>query len=148
MNYEVVQLNEMKLVGIHLKTSNEDPQMPHKIHALWENFYTNGIYTSIKNKRNSHTIGLYYDYTNEGYTVIVGCEVLANENKDLVSKNIPKGTYAKFTLEGALDTVVTKAWQEIWKMDLNRSFTGDFEEYVDVDNPKHAKINIYIALQI
>jgi predicted transcriptional regulator YdeE len=39
-----------------------------------------------------------------------------------------------------------KAWGEIWKMDLDRSFTGDFEEYLtgDVEN---CDIDIYIALK-
>lgn len=37
------------------------------------------------------------------------------------------------------------AWDEIWKMNLNRSFTGDFEEYLNNDF-ENANIDIYIAL--
>ena len=45
-----------------------------------------------------------------------------------------------------MERAVAEAWGEIWKMDLNRSFTGDFEEYLnsDFDN---ADIDIYIALK-
>ena len=45
-----------------------------------------------------------------------------------------------------MEKEVAEAWNEIWKMDLNRSFTGDFEEYLnnDFDN---SDINIYIALK-
>jgi len=35
---------------------------------------------------------------------------------------------------------------EIWKMDLKRSFTGDFEEYLNCDW-ENADIEIYIALK-
>ena len=40
---------------------------------------------------------------------------------------------------------VSKAWNEIWQIDLDRSYKADFEEYLnsDFDN---AKINIYISL--
>ncbi len=41
---------------------------------------------------------------------------------------------------------VAEAWQTIWGMDLDRSFTGDFEEYLNSDW-ENADIDIYIALK-
>ncbi len=45
-----------------------------------------------------------------------------------------------------METAVAKAWDKIWKMDLDRSFTGDFEEYLNSDF-ENADIDIYIALK-
>lgn len=40
---------------------------------------------------------------------------------------------------------VAKCWQEIWQMDLKRSFVCDFEEYQN-DCMEDAEIHIYIGL--
>jgi len=56
------------------------------------------------------------------------------------------GINAKFSVHGHMERAVVKAWEEIWTMNLDRSFTGDFEEYLncDLDN---ADIDIYVALR-
>lgn len=84
-------------------------------------------------------------YTNDQYCVTVGNEVSKAENDELTVKIIPAGKYARFSLHGHMVKVVAEAWNEIWKMDLNRSFTGDFEEYLN-NNCDNSDINIYIAL--
>ena len=43
-------------------------------------------------------------------------------------------------------TAVLDAWQQICQMDLDRSFTGDFEEYKNAD-VENAEIDIYVALK-
>lgn len=43
-------------------------------------------------------------------------------------------------------TAVAQFWQELWKMDLPRSFVCDFEEYQNAD-PENAEIHIYIGLK-
>lgn len=146
MNYEIVNLEQKTVVGVSAITSNADPKMGAVIGGLWEKLYQDGISTAIKNKINEYAIGLYSDYTNDQYCVTVGNEVSKAENDELTVKNIPAGKYAKFSLHGHMVKVVAEAWEEIWKMDLNRSFTGDFEEYLnnDCDN---SNINIYIALK-
>lgn len=146
MNYEVVTLSEKIVVGLSCKTGNNDPEMSAKIGGLWQKFYGNGIFSSISNRVNENSIGLYSDYTKDGYTVTVGNEVSLNENNNLAYKVIPAGKYAKFSIKGHMVTAVQQAWSEIWKLDLNRSFIADFEEYLnaDVDN---ADIDIYISLK-
>ena len=59
---------------------------------------------------------------------------------------IPAGTYAKFCVHGNMETAVRNAWEKIWNMDLDRTFTGDFEEYLN-DDYDHADINLYIAIK-
>ena len=41
---------------------------------------------------------------------------------------------------------VAAAWQEIWKLDLPRTFQYDFEEYQN-DSMDQAEIHIYVGLK-
>lgn len=145
MNYEIVNLEQKTLVGVSAITSNNDPKMSETIGGLWEKLYQGGINEKIKNKINDYAIGLYSDYEGESYTVTAGNEVSMVGNEDLSVKSIPAGKYAKFSVHGNMEKAVSDAWVEIWKMDLKRSFTGDFEEYLNSDF-ENADINIYIAL--
>lgn len=145
MNYEIVNLKEKIVVGLSSNTSNDDPAMGEIIGTLWQDFYQS-FSMIIKNRVNEYSIGLYSDYTENGYTVTVGNEVSNCENNDLSIKRIPAGKYAKFSIEGDMQQSVAQAWSEIWQMDLDRSFTGDFEEYLNSDF-QNAKIDLYIALK-
>lgn len=146
MKYEVVNLEEKVIAGISAVTSNNSPKMTEVIGKLWAELYQGGISQSIKNKVNSYAIGLYSDYSGDNYTVTVGNEVSKAENDKLTVKVIPAGRYAKFSVHGNMVTAVAEAWGEIWKMNLDRSFTGDFEEYLNSDD-ENADIDIYIALK-
>ena len=125
MEYEIVNLKQKTLVGLSARTSNDSLDMGNVIGGLWGNFYTGGIHEQIKNRVNEFAIGLYSDYTEDkkGYCITVGNEVsnVDENNKDL-------------------------AWQQIWDMDLDRSFTGDFEEYKNSE-VENAEIDIYVALK-
>lgn len=59
---------------------------------------------------------------------------------------IPAGKCAKFVVRGNMVTAVQESWQEIWSMELERSFVCDFEEYQNAD-PEDAEIHIYIGLK-
>lgn len=145
MKYQIVNLKEKTVVGLSTKTSNNDPNMQRKIGGLWQDFYMKGVAETVKNKINKYAIGLYSDYEGDNYTVTVGNEVSAPNNPELSIKIIPAGKYAKFSVHGNMITAVSEAWEEIWRLDLDRSFTGDFEEYLNND-AENADIDIYIAL--
>lgn len=146
MNYEVVYLKEKIIVGVSAATSNSDPEMGKIIGGLWEKLYQGGVYPTIKNKVNEYAIGLYSDYTADGYCVTAGNEVSKAENLELTAKTIPAGKYAKFSVHGHMEKAVSDLWGEIWRTNLDRSFTGDFEEYRNAD-PENCDIDIYIALK-
>ena len=164
MNYDVVNKNEKTVMGISTVTGNQDPDMKKKIGMLWSELYQNGIYEKIQNKANAYAIGLYSDYTKDGYTVTAGAEVLMSEKASklfsdltsdlfsdtadmkLVIKKIPAGKYARFSIQGNMETAVAQAWNEIWDTDLDRSYSGDYEEYLNSDM-ENARIDIYIALK-
>ncbi|MDE6365866.1 MAG: GyrI-like domain-containing protein [Lachnospiraceae bacterium] len=59
---------------------------------------------------------------------------------------MPAGRYAKFVVHGDMVQAVAAAWQEIWKLDLPRTFQCDFEEYQN-DSMDQAEIHIYIGLK-
>lgn len=150
MNYEVVNLKEKKVVGLNIRTNNNDPNMSNDIGKLWNKFFNQGIFSEIKNKVNERAIGLYSNYESDftgDYDMTVACEVSDDKEipKGTIVKTIPAGKYAKFFVKGHMQKAVYEFWQELWKMDLNRAYTCDFEEYInsDIDN---AEINIYIAL--
>lgn len=145
MNYEVVNLEAKVVVGVSAITGNSDPEMGKIIGSLWEKLYQGGINSDIKNKVNEYAIGLYSDYTADQYCVTAGNEVSKAENAELAVKTIPAGKYAKFSVHGHMEKAVADAWGEIWKMDLDRSFTGDFEEYLNC-NFENCDIDIYVAL--
>ena len=146
MNYEIVNLKEKILVGVSDITGNDDPNMSKVIGGLWQKLYQGGVNETIKIKANKYSIGLYSDYHDNKYTVTVGNEVSSLENEGLSVKKIPSGKYAKISIQGHMQKAVAEAWNEIWKMNLDRSYVADFEEYLnsDCDN---AKINIYISLR-
>lgn len=151
MNYEIVTLEEKKLAGFNARTSNANPAMNATIGGLWKQLFETGTFFSMKNKVNEYSIGLYSDYENgaEGeYDITVGCEVSSLDEipEGMISKTIPGGTYAKFVCVGDMQTVVADSWKEIWATPLNRSYTGDFEEYTSTNETGDTEVNIYIAL--
>ena len=148
MNYEIVNLEEKIVVGVTARTGNTDPDCQKIIGGLWQDFMGKGIFASLENKANVYCVGLYSDYNFDEmtYDVTVGAEVSANENSEFSEKTIPAGKYAVFNVKGDVVTDVSNAWNEIWAMPLERSFTGDFEEYLSNENGV-ADVNIYIALK-
>ena len=143
MNYEIVELKEKTIVGFTARTSNEDPQMGAIIGGLWKQLYTPENTEKIQNRVNAYAIGLYSDYDKEGYQVTAGFEVSDAENGNgFAVKTIPAGRYAKFSVHGDMIEAVTNSWKEIWETPLDRTFTGDFEEYLSQED-----IDIYIAIK-
>lgn len=146
MNYEIVTLAEKIVVGVSAVTGNSDPGMGEIIGGLWERLYQGGVSETIRNKVNESAIGLYSDYAGDRYCVTAGSEVSAAENPELTTKVIPAGRYAKFSVHGHMERAVAEAWDQIWQMELDRSYTGDFEEYLNCDF-EHCDIDLYIALK-
>ncbi|MEI2987486.1 MAG: GyrI-like domain-containing protein [Oscillospiraceae bacterium] len=147
MNYEIVNLEEKIVVGITARTGNNDPECQKVIGGLWQDFMSKGIWESMKNKANEYCIGLYsnYDFTDMTYDVTIGAEVTQADTKINVKK-IPGGKFALFRVKGDVVKAVSEAWEKIWAIPLERSFAGDFEEYVSNENGI-AEINIYVALK-
>lgn len=152
MNYEIVNLEEKRVVGLAARTNNQSPEMGAVIGGLWEKFYGEGVYAQIENKTSDKALGIYTDYAGgamDDYTIMVACEAAESKTmpKDTIVKTIPAGRYAKFVVKGDMHTAVANCWMEIWSMDLPRAFISDFEEYQDDCMDGDAEIHIYVGLK-
>lgn len=144
MNYEIVELKEKTVVGLSKRTSNEDPSMGSIIGGLWQKLYSPEVVARITGRTNTYAIGLYSDYDEDGtYEVTTGFEVSDKEYEGCFTiKVIPAGRYAKFSVHGDMVSAVADSWNEIWNTPLERTYTGDFEEYTSMED-----IDIYIAIK-
>lgn len=152
MNYELVQLEEKKVAGLRIRTSNSDPGMSNNIGMAWQSFFAEGIYHSIPDKKNDKSIGLYTNYENGAsgaYDVMVCCEVEAGASlpANVQSEIISAGKYAKFIIHGHVQKAVGEFWLKLWSMDLDRKYCCDFEEYQGGGDMENSEIHMYISLK-
>lgn len=151
MNYEEVYLKEKTVVGLIIRTNNNDSNMSKAIGEAWQKFFKEGIYQSISNKQNENSIGLYTNYENKvdgAYDMMVCCEISKQENliNGVDVKKISAGKYAKFEIKGDVQKAVEEFWVKLWAMDLDRKYSCDFEEYIGGCEMDNAEINIYISI--
>jgi predicted transcriptional regulator YdeE len=152
MDYEIVALEEKKVVGFIVKTTNENNKAMMDIGSLWGEFLKKGTCDSISNKVNAKSIGLYTDYEGDftkPYNFLAGCEVSDSNNIpfNMVVKKIPVGKYARFIINGHVQQAVGEFWSRLWELPLNRKYSADFEEYQNNSGDmENQEIHIYIAL--
>lgn len=151
---EKLTIEPFKVIGISVRTTNENNQAAKDIGDLWGRFINEKVLEAIPNKIDNTVYSIYTDYEKDHtkpYTTILGCKV---KNLDtipvgMVSKSVNGGNYVKFSTKGDLmkDLVINK-WFEIWEMDLDRLFTADFEVFGEkAQNPANAEIDILIAVK-
>ena len=147
-------IQKFNVIGISVRTTNENGQSRKDIPALWSQFMSEEIQNKIPNKVSEDLFCIYTDYEKDHtkpYTTILGCKV---ENLDVVPENmigktIESANYEELIAKGNLaEGIVFNKWLEIWNSDLDRSFTADFEVYGEkTQNLEKAEVAIYIALQ-
>lgn len=150
MNYEIVTLPEKTIVGFSARTNNSSAEMSSIIGGLWQKLYSENSRMTITNRTNNKAVGVYTDYAaNEtsDYTAIAAFEVSDCQNvpNGMTVHEIRAGKYAKFVVKGNMLTAVSDFWQELWNMNLERTFICDFEEYQNADF-ENAEIHIYIGI--
>ena len=148
-----MKIEAFKVIGISVKTTNENGQAAKDIGYLWTKFMSENILDKIPNKVNNNIYSIYTDYEGDHtkpYTTILGCRV---ENFDsipegMISKSFDDGNFTKFIAKGDLTKgIVFEEWLKIWQMDLNRKYTADFEIYGEkAKNPKDAEVEIFIGI--
>ena len=151
MEYEILDMNEKIIAGLCARTNNSASDMSQVIGGLWTRLYGEGLHLSMPNKANDKSVVLYSDYASDAsgdYDITVGFEVTTDDRlpEGLTVKRIPAGRYAKFIVKGDMHQAVSDFWQALWTMDLDRAYTGDYEEYQNSDM-EQAEIHMYIALR-
>lgn len=149
MDYEIIVTKEKIMAGIKIRTNNFSPNVYNEIGELWEKFYKD-IYNKIENKVNNRALGIYTEYESDekgDYTMMTACEVYSDNQENGISvKKIPAGKYAVFTIKGDVRFVVSKFWQKLWEMKLDRTFICDYEEYCE-GTMNDCLIKIYIGIK-
>lgn len=151
-NYTVVQKPSMIVVGIECRTSNHPDAGPKDIPQHWGKFYSDNIMDQIPNKVSNDVIALYCDYESDytkPYTFVIGSQVTASKSvpEGMVSKIIPATSYVVFRAVGEYPKSLIDIWGQIWKTDLQRTYTGDFEVYGEkfFESPK--VVEVFVAIK-
>lgn len=149
-----MNIKKIKIIGISVRTTNENGQSAQDIPALWNQFITEKIAEKIPNKISNDIYAVYTDYEKDHtkpYTTILGCAVknLDSIPTEMTGKIIGGTHYEKFTAKGNLtDGIVYNEWVKIWNSDLNRIFTTDFEIYgAKAQNTENAEVDLFIAIK-
>lgn len=147
-------IEKFSVIGISVRTTNENGQSAKDIEALWGKFWAGEIQKQIPNKANDDIYAVYTDYEtdfNGPYTLIIGLPVSSLENipKDFVGITIEKDVYEKFVSKGKMPEAVLGTWMEIWQnKDLKRNYNADFtihgKKYYDGDN---AEVETFISVK-
>ena len=151
---KTIKLEEFTIVGISVRTTNENGQAATDIGNLWNTFMTEGVLNKIPNKIDNTIYSVYTDYESDytkPYTTILGCKVseIGEIPKEMVIKKIKSSAYKQFIAKGDLTKgVVYETWTEIWKTALNRKYTADLEIYGEnAQNPADSEVEILIAVE-
>jgi predicted transcriptional regulator YdeE len=150
---ELITVEDFFIIGLSVRTTNENGQSGTDIPALWNTFMTENTIENIPNKIDNSIYCMYTEYEKDytkPYTTILGCKVSSLDNipNGMIGKTIEKETYKQFIAKGNLsEGAVFQKWTEIWNSDLNRKYTVDFEIYGEkAFNPENAEVPIFIAI--
>jgi len=147
-------VEKFNLIGIAIRTTNENGQSATDIPQLWNKFLSKNIILKIPNKIDDTIYCVYTDYEKDytkPYTTILGCrvETLNKIPENLIARSFAGGEYAIFKVNGKItDNIIYKEWVKIWNSAIPRAYTADFEIYDEkAQNPNNAEIDIFIAVK-
>lgn len=148
------RIEQFSVIGISIRTSNENEQAGQDIPALWNKFLTENIAEKIPNKTDNNVYCIYTDYEKDytkPYTTILGCKVNSLDTipNEMTGKTIDEGNYVRHIAKGSiLQGIVFNEWTKIWNSDLARTYTADFEVYGEkAQNPDNAEVDIYVSVR-
>lgn len=150
-----VTISPFNIIGITIKTCNNDHnKLSNDMHSLWNKFMSENIMDKIPDKISNDIYCIYTDYEGDytkPYTALLGCKVetLKHLPDSLTGRSFNGGKYIKNTAKGnILQGMVFEAWTKIWKMDISRSYTADFEVYGErAQNPQDAELEIFVGIK-
>jgi len=163
MKNESTHLDDITLIGITARTSNEREMSPEtaKIGGMVAAYFGGQLSEKMLNRKTPGvTYAVYTDYESDEhgeYTYFIGEAVESSEGQDTEAFDIitiPAGAYQKFTTAaGKMPNVVIEAWQKIWAMGpadfgAKRSYLADFELYDGrALDPENTEADIFIGIE-
>lgn len=146
-------IEPFQVIGITVRTTNQNGQAAQDIGQLWNQFMTEGILAKIPHKIDHNILSIYTNYEGDHtqpYDTILGCKVssLATIPEGMIGKAFDGGSYVPFVSKGDLTKgVVYNTWLSIWEEELDRVYSADFEVYGEkAQNPEAAEVDIFIAV--
>lgn len=143
----------LKVVGLSMRTTNQNGQAMKDIEALWTRFWKEKIGTRIPEKVNDDIYAVYYDYENGvigQYTVLVGylAKSLPKKAKGLTEKELAAGSCKKYVSKGKMPAAILKTWVEIWQdKQLKRAYRTDYTVHgKKYFNGENAEVETYISV--
>jgi predicted transcriptional regulator YdeE len=152
MNQTLITLPTFYVIGISVRTTNQNAQARQDIGLLWKMFMSKPIGASIHNKLSDDIYCLYTDYESDymgRYTTILGYQVSDLENipDGLVGKKVETNEYQVFTSKGKLPDALGETWMNIWKSPINRKYATDFDVYgAKAQNPADAEVETFVSI--
>ncbi|MDZ4713259.1 MAG: GyrI-like domain-containing protein [bacterium] len=150
MDHQVVSLEEIKVIGIEMRTSNADGQEDFPL--LMNRFYSENIMDKIPNKVSEEVLWLYTEYESDytkPFTLVICCKVkdFSDIPEGMVSKTIPASKFAVFSVTGKMPDELIKTWHYIWSSDLQRTYTGDFDLYPETPGQNKPAVSVHVAIK-
>lgn len=151
---ESIKKEGFKIIGIKVRTTNENMQAAKDIPELWKKFMLEKISNKIPNKIDDSIFVIYTNYESDHtkpYDTILGCSVsnLLDIPDGMFGQQFNAGNYSKFISKGNLEAgAVYNTWTQIWNQDLDRMYTADFEIYGSkAKNPANAEVDIFVSIK-
>jgi predicted transcriptional regulator YdeE len=149
----MTSIKDLKIIGISVRTTNQNNQSAQDIGNLWRQFYADKLVDKIPNKSSNAVYSIYTDYQSDftgEYTTIIGLKVdsLDTIPAGLIGRHFPADNFVQFIAKGQMPNAVLNTWANIWKQDkeLNRKYAYDFEVYGDTSQRgENSEVEIYIA---
>ena len=147
--------NGFKLIGISIRTTNQDNHAAKDIGMLWSQFFEQAILDKIPNKISSDIYAVYTNYKSnftEEYTVIIGVPVstLKDVPEGMFGQEFENDNFIKYIAKGKMPDAVVSTWMEIWRNDnvLNRAYSYDYEIYgAKCQDGENAEVEIFISVK-
>ena len=149
---EVIEQKAFSLIGISVRTINQNGQSKKDMMALWERFMTDNLVQQIVDRVSDDIYCVYTDYKDDYldyYTAVLGCRVnsLGHIPEGFTAISIPAGKYQVYSLGGKFPENVRLAWQEIWDANVARKYTADFDLYsAGAKSFDETEVKIYLAI--
>lgn len=153
MNFTLVQLEPFDVIGISVRTTNQNGQSQADIGTLWQRFFAENTAAKIPAKTSDDIYCLYTDYESDAngpYTTVIGCKVSNVDNipDGLVKLKILGEKYRLYESTGKLPDCVLQTWQEIWQFPVERKYLTDFDVYGEgCKDPQNATVEIYLSVK-
>lgn len=151
-----ITIEEKKIIGMTIRTTNENGQSANDIELLWQKFWKDETIHQLEQKINNDIYAVYTNYETDftgHYDTIIGYEVstLTVVPEGLVGLVIEGGEYAEYVSKGKMPEAVFNTWLGIWadqEFNSKRAYKADFTVHGEKynDGPE-AEVETFISIK-